>query len=109
MAMFIQDKIFGLSFSTYFLLGLSGIIGIGLGDSFWFQSILTVGPRITLLFELMGPLITFVITMIIFQHVQSFLAWLGMILTMLGIYMVIFDDENTNLNSRKNSLSLKIS
>ena len=57
---FIQDNFFGESLSCYLLLVISGILGIGMGDSFWFKSVSMIGPRITILFELLNPLLSFI-------------------------------------------------
>ena len=87
----------------YTLLIISGIIGIGMGDNFWFQSVKLIGPRITILFELLTPLISFLLTSILLGEVQTFLTWVGMFITVFGIYLVILSEENEENLSRSQS------
>ena len=102
----IQDTFFHQSFLCYFLLALSGILGIGMGDSYWFMSCQMIGPRITLLFELLNPLMTFILSSIFLDQAQTLQAWIGMFIAVFGIYMVIFQEEEEKLaKSRRGDVS----
>lgn len=80
------------SLKIYLMLAISGIIGIGMGDYYWFCSVKEVGPRITLLFELLTPLVTFLINMA-FAPALSLYKWLGMFVTIFGLYVVMDEQE----------------
>lgn len=70
-ALIVQDKMFGQSTATYLMLAVSGILGIGLGDSCYFKSVAMVGPRISLLFMLLCPPISFLLTILFLDSYQT--------------------------------------
>ncbi|MGF1459036.1 MAG: DMT family transporter [Leptolyngbyaceae cyanobacterium] len=70
---------------------LSGSIGIGLGDTAYFQSINYLGARRALLMESLAPPLTALIALIILQESLSAIAWLGIFLTVIGVTWVIFE------------------
>ncbi|MFE4105245.1 DMT family transporter [Almyronema epifaneia] len=71
------------------LLLLSGIIGIGLGDTAYFNALNHLGARRVLLMESLAPPIAALIAWIFLAEVLSLSAWLGMLLTLLGVSWVI--------------------
>lgn len=74
--------------SLGFLL-LSGILGIGLGDTFYFAALNHLGARRTLLLEALTPPLSALIALIVLQEALSIGAWLGILLTVLGVSWVI--------------------
>jgi len=67
----------------------SGIIGIGFGDTVFFSSLKYLGARRALLFETLAPPLAAIIALIFLQETLSLYAWLGIILTLLGVATVI--------------------
>jgi len=67
----------------------SGIIGIGFGDTVFFSSLKYLGARRALLFETLAPPLATIIALIFLQETLSLYAWLGIILTLLGVATVI--------------------
>jgi len=71
------------------LLMLSGVVGIGLGDSFFFEALNHLGARKTLLFEALAPPLTAVFALIFLQEQLSIGNWSGILLTVVGVSWVI--------------------
>ena len=73
----------------FLLLGFSGLIGIALGDTFFFISLMYLGPRLAALMGTLTPVcITFAAVMFLGER-PAFLAWLGIVLTISGITWVL--------------------
>jgi drug/metabolite transporter (DMT)-like permease len=70
-------------------LSLSGVIGIGLGDTLYFGTLRRLGVRLTLLLGVLTPSITAVLALLFLHESLSGWAWLGMGLTLAGIAWVI--------------------
>jgi len=68
---------------------LSGVIGIGLGDTAYFRSINYLGARRALLMECLAPPLTALIALVFLQEQLSAIAWGGILLTVGGIAWVI--------------------
>ena len=78
-----------LSFSTIALLTLSGIIGIGLGDTAYFAALNSLGARRTLLLETSSPPMGALLALIFIGEQLSLSVWCGILLTIIGIAWVI--------------------
>jgi drug/metabolite transporter (DMT)-like permease len=70
-------------------LSLSGAIGIGIGDTLYFETLQRLGVRLTLLLGVLTPSITAVLALLFLQESLSSWAWLGMSLTLAGLAWVI--------------------
>lgn len=70
-------------------LSLSGVIGIGIGDTLYFETLRRLGVRLTLLLGVLTPSITAVLALLFLHESLSDWAWLGMGLTLAGIAWVI--------------------
>lgn len=77
------------SATAAFWLLLSGVIGIGLGDTAYFKAINGLGARRALLMESLAPPLTAVIALIFLNEQLSAIAWAGICLTLLGVAWVI--------------------
>lgn len=71
------------------LLLLSGIIGIAIGDSAYFTTLKCLGPRRALLMETLAPPLTAILAFVFLQERLPLSAWLGIILTVLGVAWVV--------------------
>lgn len=78
-----------LSGTAVFWLSLSGVVGIGLGDTAYFKAINHLGARRALLMESLAPPLTALIALIFLQETLSAIAWSGIFLTILGVAWVI--------------------
>jgi drug/metabolite transporter (DMT)-like permease len=71
------------------LLLLSGMLGIGLGDTFYFKALNNLGARRTLLLEALAPPLAALIALIVLQETLILTAWIGIFLTIFGVAWVI--------------------
>jgi drug/metabolite transporter (DMT)-like permease len=71
------------------LLLLSGVFGLGIGDTFYFEALNHLGARRTLLLEALAPPLSALIALIFLRETLSSGAWLGIFLTVLGVSWVI--------------------
>lgn len=80
------------------LLLLSGALGIGLGDTFYFEALNCIGPRRTLLMESLAPPLSALLALVFLNETIGWLSWLGIILTIVGVTWVI--SERTPIPER---------
>ncbi len=78
-----------LSLPTLSLLFLSGIVGIGLGDTAYFAALNSLGARRTLLLETFSPPMGALLALIFIGEQLTKSTWCGILLTILGIAWVI--------------------
>jgi drug/metabolite transporter (DMT)-like permease len=78
-----------ISWYTIGWLSLSGVIGIGLGDTAYFAALNSLGARRTLLLETASPPIGALLALIIIGERLTPIAWCGILLTIIGIAWVI--------------------
>ena len=83
--------------SRWIWLGLSGVIGLSLGDSFYFQSLISVGPRLGSLLLSLAPIFGSVIAWVFFGETLTPLQITGIVLALSGIgWVVVSHDEPKN-------------
>lgn len=75
--------------AAIFWLMLSGVVGIGLGDTAYFKSINYLGARRALLMECLAPPLTALMALIFLRESLSAIAWGGILLTIGGVAWVI--------------------
>lgn len=68
---------------------LSGVIGIGLGDTAYFMALNHLGARRVLLIESLAPPMTALLALLFLGEQLSAIAWFGILLTLLGVAWVI--------------------
>jgi len=71
------------------LLGLSGAVGIGLGDTAYFEAINSLGARRALLLAMLAPPLAGIVAWVSLGERLAPMAWTGMALTILGVAWVI--------------------
>ena len=71
------------------LILLSGVVGIGFGDTVFFASINSFGARRALLMGTLAPPITAIGAMFFLQEQLNLSAWCGILLTILGVVWVV--------------------
>lgn len=79
----------GLQTTSAVLLLISGAIGIGLGDTAYFEALYCLGARRVLLMEALAPPLAALIALIFLQEILSWQAWTGILLTVAGVAWVI--------------------
>ncbi len=79
-------------------LGISGIVGLAIGDLFLFQAYITIGPRLGLLFLSLSPALASVLAWLFLHEKMSISSTIGIVLTLAGIAWVVLE-SNTNHKS----------
>lgn len=84
---------FSFSFEEFLYLGLSGIIGLALGDLFLFESFLLLGPQLTMLIFTSSPLITLLLSFLFLNEKIGLISFIGIILVIGGISLAILSKK----------------
>ena len=102
-----------LKYSTHYkyflILILSGIIGIGLGDTFYLKSLNLIGTRKTLSIEALSPLIAAIAGNLFLDENLNLNAWIGIVIVTGALVKIIKKksyllDKDSNLILNDNSL-----
>jgi drug/metabolite transporter (DMT)-like permease len=102
-----------LSARAALFLGLSGILGIAIGDTFFFRSLMLLGPRRASLMGSLNPVAIAVAAAVLLGERPSSWVWTGIAATTLGVGWVLWErasagkgPENTSLGIRYGLLSV---
>jgi len=72
-----------------FILLVSGIIGIGLGDTFYLKSLQTIGTRKTLSVETLSPLMAAFSGEIFINEDLTIKSWVGVIIVSISLFIIL--------------------
>ena len=100
-----QALIFGKAFpdatgEQWFWIGLSGIIGLGIGDFGLFASFIIIGTRRSVLMMSLSAIFASIAAFFLFDEVLKIVALVGIAVTLTGVIMVLLEDE-TKSDERK--------
>ena len=84
------------SSGQWFWLGLSGIVGLGIGDFGLFAAYVTIGPRRSVLIQASSPIFASLGAYFMLGEPLSQMAILGIAVTLSGIIVVILEREETS-------------
>ncbi|MBT9313634.1 DMT family transporter [Leptothoe kymatousa] len=84
-----QQLLASLPIRSVVLLLVSGVVGIGLGDTAYFATVNALGARRALLLEMLAPPMAALMSLIFLQEQLAVVAWVGMALTIGGIVWVV--------------------
>src|SRR3954464_6296100 len=73
----------------WFWLGLSGFVGLALGDGFLFQAFILIGPRLSMLMMALAPVLGAIMAWIFLGENLTLTAVIGIIVTVCGILIVV--------------------
>jgi drug/metabolite transporter (DMT)-like permease len=79
-----------VSMHSFLWLGASGLLGIALGDTLFFKTLSYLGPKLTILLEPLGPVVTIAMAYVFLGEKLSALGWAGAILTLSGVSIVLW-------------------
>ena len=82
-------------------LGLSGIIGLAIGDAALFESLVILGPRMAILMLSLAPVFTTILAWIFLGEKLSLLAVAGIVLTVWGIFWVVNEKHHEKVHGSK--------
>lgn len=83
-------------------LGLSGIVGLVIGDAFLFQAFVWIGPRISMLMMSLAPIVAAISAWIFLGESLSAIQIAGVVLTLLGVSWVILEKNDRSENRKAN-------
>jgi drug/metabolite transporter (DMT)-like permease len=89
--MLLTGEKFYLAAQQWWPLILSGWIGIALGDTAFFLALNAIGARLTLLINILSPVITAILASLYLQEQLSGWSYLGIVIVIFGIAGVIAD------------------
>lgn len=81
--------------AQWFWMGLSGIVGLGIGDFGLFAAYVAIGPRRSVLVQASSPIFASVGAFMMFGETIPFLSLLGVVVTLTGIIVVLLEKEET--------------
>ena len=82
-----------------FILLISGIIGIGIGDTFYLKSLQTIGTRKTLSVETLSPLIAALSGEIFINENLTPKSWVGIIIVSITLFKILKKGNDFKANS----------
>jgi len=78
----------------WFWMGLSGIVGLGIGDSGLFAAYITIGPRRSVLMMALAPIFAAAGAYLMLGETIPGLALIGITVTLIGVVVVILESED---------------
>ncbi len=82
-----------LTSMSWWCLGASGVIGLTIGDQFLYRALVDAGPRISTLVMTVAPALTALLAWPVLDEPLTWLAIIGMLLTLGGIAWVVVERE----------------
>lgn len=93
-----------LSASHFWVLAISGVIGIAIGDSAYFAALKRIGANKTLLLESLAPPLSGILALVVLGSALSSQSWLGVIMTTMAVTYVVFQPSDNNQANSKSGL-----
>ena len=84
-------------FDRWFWLGLSGIVGLVLGDALLFQSFVLVGPRLAMLMMSLAPVMSALLAWIFLEEYLKLAQIAGILVTLLGVVWVVIEKNSAKV------------
>jgi drug/metabolite transporter (DMT)-like permease len=92
MLMLITDRaVLAAPAQSWYWLGLSGFVGVVLGDTLFFRCLQIVGPRRALMLATIGPIFSVVLGWVFLRESLAYLVITGILLTVGGVVVVVSD------------------
>jgi drug/metabolite transporter (DMT)-like permease len=79
--------------AQWFWMGLSGVVGLSIGDSGLFAAYVTIGPRRSVLVMALSPIFAAVGAYLMLGETLPTLATVGIVVTLFGVAVVILEGE----------------
>ena len=90
----VGDKMFQAPAASWFWLGMSGVVGIVVGDTLYFRSLQILGPRRALMVSTTAPLFSALMVSFVLKESLRTTTVLGIVMTVLGVVVVVFDRKS---------------
>lgn len=82
-------------------LAISGAVGIGFGDTMFFEAINRLGARRSLLITILAPPMTVIFAWIFLRESLNLYAWIGILITIVGVAWVITEKNKNEKEDNK--------
>jgi drug/metabolite transporter (DMT)-like permease len=92
---------FALNYTNIFILLFSGLLGIGLGDTLFFNALFHLRPLPLIIIMLFGQALTIILAVILLQEKISLFSGIGIILISIGIACILSAHNKKNVRSNK--------
>ncbi|MGD9782627.1 MAG: DMT family transporter [Kiritimatiellia bacterium] len=92
-----------VSASSLWLLGLSGMLGIAVGDTLFFEALKDLGPLSLVLLMMIGQVSTVVFAVVFLGEDPTWIKWVGIALVMAGMLVVL----SANLGGDKFAMGVR--
>jgi len=101
------DLSFAIELKSILILLISGIIGIGLGDTFYIKSLQIIGTRKTLSIETLSPLMAALSGEIFIDEHLTTKSWVGIIIVSISLFLILkkgndFKEKNSHFSEKNN-------
>jgi drug/metabolite transporter (DMT)-like permease len=96
LALVSSDRLVPAPAESWLWLGLSGIVGIVVGDTLYFRSLQILGPRRALMVATTAPLFSAVFASLLLNESLMFTAVIGILMTVAGVVVVVADRKATS-------------
>ncbi len=90
-----------VNLNAWFWLGLSGIVGLVIGDSALFQAFVLIGPHLSMLIMTLVPIISTIFAWIFLSETLTAVKIIGIICTLIGITLVVLNKRDTSTINKK--------
>ena len=87
--------------SSIFILMISGIVGIAIGDNLYINSLKIIGTRKTLSFEALTPIIATSIGTLSINEIYPQKVWLGSFIVSISLLMIVRQNTSQEVKSRE--------
>lgn len=101
---YLIEGITSLPVNVIFILFISGIIGIAIGDTLFFASLRNLGPKIQVIFFMFGQIITAVLGVIIFREYPNITQYFGILITIIGVGSVLWSKIRSSTENISTSI-----
>ncbi len=93
-----MGQLIPLNFSPdrWFWLGLSGIIGLTLGDAFLFQAYVMIGARLGTVMLALSPVLSTLLAWLVLGEKLNLLTITGILITVAGVAWVVMEEQPAN-------------
>lgn len=85
------------SLSPYLAFGLSGLVGLALGDTLMFYGMRKIGPQTATVLQCLAPPFAAVLAWLVFDESLSIFQWTGMTLTVCALAFVVAERPSTGV------------
>lgn len=91
----VDQPIFSAPPDSWLWLGISGLVGVAIGDTLYFRSLQILGPRRALMMSTTSPLVAVGLSAVILQERLGLFAMSGIVVTVIGVITVVGDRKAT--------------